>query len=472
MTLLNDLFETLGRRAQPEKVAGLILAGMADRLSPAEKNLLARASRTGWWASSMPQVFWKPAGMGRQVRVAAALVPAVSTPADPSRPDGMLEYVSRLGETLGGKPGHLDFKRDRLNREARRAAGLGEMSRRQYNKRFRLLARMERKARKLAREWTKAELLQVAKSRLACRLTADDLGGDVDTAAFVAYLTATLNRRSVFTAGPQGRAYDEVADMLLGRVKASPGAGWWAVAHVLPDADVVARLTEEHKGRLLGLWHAALAAAADILRGVDAACPVNRRTMVVREGNDSSTWNAAAGAWNKVREGYVAVLYALGGDAVWERQCLGKVPRLMAGDVTAWHMGSGDDICHPDVKVWASLPPPWEVLEGRAPCTLQDVELACRAHGVDPVKGGWTGPRPGGRTAAAFSPTPELVHGVAVTSPALAALLRKAGWFSGKAAGPLPEGTPAVEVVRDEQGFALEARPAVESPAETETERG
>jgi hypothetical protein len=288
MPLLDDLFGTLGRRLQPEKVAGLIVGGMADRLSPAEKRLLARASRPGWWASSMPQDFWKPAGMERQVRVAATLIPAVTTPADPSRPEIVLDYVGRLGKTLGGKPDNLDFKRDRLNREARRAAGLGEMSKRQYNKRFRLLARMERKARKLGREWTKAELLQVAKSRLACRLTVEDLGGDLDTAAFVAYLTATLNRRSVFTAGPQERAYDEVADMLLGRVKASLAAGWWGVAHVLPDADVVARLTEEQKGRLLGLWHAALVAAAGILRQVDAACPVNRQTMVVGRGNDSS----------------------------------------------------------------------------------------------------------------------------------------------------------------------------------------
>jgi hypothetical protein len=468
MTLLNDLFETLRRRVQPETVAAQILAGMGDHLSPAERELLAKASQPGWWTSSMPQDFWKPAGMDRQARVAAVLIPAVDTPRETNRPDAMLDYVGHLGETVGRRLGHLDFKQDRLNREARRAAGLEEMSKRQYNKRFRLLARMERKARKLAREWTKAELLQVAKSRLACRLTPEDLSGDLDTAAFVAYLTATLNRRSVFTAGPQERAYDEVADMLLGRVKASAAAGWWAVAHVLPDADVVARLTEEQRGRLLGLWHAALAAAASILKGVDAACPVNRKTMVVRRGNDSSTWNAAAGAWNKVREGYVAVLYALGAGDVWQRQCLGKVPRLMAGDVTAWHMAGGDEICHPDVKVWASLPPPWEVLEGRAACTLQDVEAACRAHGVDPAKGGWAAPRPGERSAVAFSPTPELVHGVAVTSPALAALLRKAGWFSGKAAGPLPEGTPAVEVVRDDKGFALSARPEVKLPAETE----
>jgi hypothetical protein len=470
MTLLNDLFETLARRVQPENVASLILGGMAEQLSRAEKKLLAKATPRARWVSSMAEDFWKPASMERQAKVAAVLIPAVAKPEDTSRPDVMLDYVGRMGATVGRKLGSSDFKQDRMNREARRAAGLGELSKRQYNKRFRLLVRMEKKAHRLAREWTKADLLQIAKSRLACRLTVDDLNGDVDTAAFVAYLTATLNRRSVFTAGSQERAYDEIADMLLARVKASPTASWWAVVHVLPDADVVARLTDEHKGRLLGLWHAALVVAANILKGVDAACSINRQTMVVRRGNDSSTWNAAAGAWNKTREGYIAVLYALGAEEVWERQCLGKVPRLMAGDVTAWHRLSGDEICHPDVKVWAVLPPPWEVLEGKASCTRQDVETACQLQGVNPVKGGWTALRPGGRAAVAFSPTPELVHGVAVTSPALAALLRKAGWFSGKVARPLPEGTSAVNVVRDDKGFALSARPEVPSPAEKERE--
>jgi hypothetical protein len=47
------------------------------------------------------------------------------------------------------------------------------------------------------------------------------------------------------------------------------------------------------------------------------------------------------------------------------------------------------------------------------------------------------------------------VHGVAVSDPALAALLRKAGWFSGKAAKPVDV---AVVVERDPTGAALEAR--------------
>ncbi|HEY9883897.1 MAG TPA: hypothetical protein V6C98_09855, partial [Thermosynechococcaceae cyanobacterium] len=43
----------------------------------------------------------------------------------------------------------------------------------------------------------------------------------------------------------------------------------------------------------------------------------------------------------------------------------------------------------------------------------------------------WTVPRPSGKPVA-FTSTPELVHGVSVANPALAKVLRRAGFFSGK----------------------------------------
>jgi hypothetical protein len=53
-----------------------------------------------------------------------------------------------------------------------------------------------------------------------------------------------------------------------------------------------------------------------------------------------------------------------------------------------------------------------------------------------------------------FHPTPELVHGVEVSSPGLAKVLRDTGWFSGKRAGP---GEGAAVVERDAHGFAIRA---------------
>jgi hypothetical protein len=58
------------------------------------------------------------------------------------------------------------------------------------------------------------------------------------------------------------------------------------------------------------------------------------------------------------------------------------------------------------------------------------VEEACKRHKVK-SKDGWTAGRDVTK-AGDFKPTPELVHGVTVTSPKLAKILRDAGAFSGK----------------------------------------
>lgn len=99
----------------------------------------------------------------------------------------------------------------------------------------------------------------------------------------------------------------------------------------------------------------------------------------------------------------------------------------MAADLVAWHGGG----LHPDTSVWARLPLPWEVLDGTAACTRADVEAACREHGVDPERAGWTTPRDHGAIAR-FRPTPELVHGVSVSDPLWGMVLRRAHVFSGK----------------------------------------
>jgi hypothetical protein len=120
--------------------------------------------------------------------------------------------------------------------------------------------------------------------------------------------------------------------------------------------------------------------------------------------------------------------------------CPGKVPRLIAADVAFWHRRSGGGL-HEDTAVWKELPRPWEVITGEENCPKSLVDDVCAKHGLDPVKSGWSAPRPG-RTVERFTPTPELVHGVVVASPLLASVLRKAGVFSGKTVNwGLPEST-------------------------------
>lgn len=154
-----------------------------------------------------------------------------------------------------------------------------------------------------------------------------------------------------------------------------------------------------------------------------------RDSMVVKRGDDSSTWNLTAGAWNKARDNWMNLLYALGMEFVLDDLCPGKVLRLMAADVAHWHRATGGGL-DPNTQVWAALPLPWEVLSSQADCTRKQVEAACAYAGLNPEKSGWLAPRPHG--IVPFYPTPELVHGVAVANPYLALILRRNRVFSGK----------------------------------------
>jgi hypothetical protein len=80
--------------------------------------------------------------------------------------------------------------------------------------------------------------------------------------------------------------------------------------------------------------------------------------------------------------------------------------------------------------VAAALPQPWDVVMGIDECTRETVAHMCRLCGVDPEPSGWTAPLATSGVAA-IEPTPALVHGVEVASPAWACILRKAGVFGG-----------------------------------------
>jgi hypothetical protein len=435
--VLRALYATLDRRCRPEDVAQLVLDGFGGLYSADERAVIGTAARGALRHhtipyTSMSQDFARPVGFASQLVVAHQLfaaVPAVPVGAD-ADPGAITDFITAAGRTIGKAHGASDFKADRLNRARREAAGL-DVTKRQYNKRFRLLARMERKRARLARELRKRALTLVGKSGLASRLSWDEFAADPASACFVAYYTARCNLRSEFTVAGQQRPFDQIADALFARATRAGGANWWALAHVLPDREVLARLDDGQKGALLARWFGVLEDVAGLLREVWAANEFNRATMIVRRGNDSSTWNTTAGAWNKARANWIALLHALDMDDVLAAACPGKVLRLMAADVAAWHRAVGGGL-DPDTQVWAALPFPWEVLSGAAECPRAHVEGVCARHGIDPVQKGWTAPRPA-RAVAAFRPTPELVHGVTVGNPGLAFLLRMVGVFSGKA---------------------------------------
>lgn len=439
---VGELFESLDRRRRPEDIAELVL-GELDDLDPADLRALQhvasgslRRGWTGYGYTSMSEDFRRPVGMDRQLDVAETLFHVGERPSGLDTA-GIRLYLERAEATIAKTVGRSDFLKDRLDRPARLAAGL-DLSKRQYNKRFRLSARMERKRERVIRELEKREFTLISKSRLASKLTRPEFAGDRNTACFLAYYTARCNLRSEFTIDGQQKPFDEVCDLLLRRCRGSATTNWWAIAHAFPDREVLAHLDDARKGELLGRWYDILDRIAGLLRETWEGSDFQRSTMIVRRGNDSSTWNVTAGAWNKAREAWINLIYALDMEEVLDRICVGKVLRLMAADVAAWHRRSGGGL-DPDTQVWNELPLPWEVISGGSECSKGLVEAACRKHGVDPVKHGWIAPRPG-RTVHAFRPTPELVHGVTVGHPGLAFLLRKLGYFSGKAPS-IPQGS-------------------------------
>jgi hypothetical protein len=432
---IEKLHATLKRRDTPETVAKLVrealpivqrqglLALLGEIISGSAKE------RFGW--SSMATVFRAPVGAEKQMakaRELALLFLGSSLPEgdDPEELEAVIETLDRL---IGKTRGLSSFKDDRPNRAARRKMGLG-LSRRRYGKLFRLATRLECKAVTLREEQAKLDLVLVGKAALAPRLTLDDFAGDVTTAAFVTYYSARMKLRSEFTISGQQRPFDGLSARLLALCERNPGTRWWAVAHVFPRADVLARLSDEQRGQLLGIWFDILQGVADRLDTVQRRSAIDMETMIVARGNDSSTWNLLAGAWNRARDHWIALVEAMGMEALFDTLLPGKVMRLMAADVAAWHRAQGMGM-HADTLVWQDLPWPWLVLRGEVSCTRADIEAVCAAHGVDPAKSGWAKARP--RTAIAdFRPTPELVHGVAVSNPYLAGYLRRIGVFSGR----------------------------------------
>lgn len=429
------LYASISARRRPEDVADLVSRALGDALTGHESSILERAARGSLRRSfvgytSMTERFAAPSTMGRSMRRAAMLfasAPAFDEAAtsDPARIESFLRAI---GEEIGKGFGANDFKVHRLNGVGREANGI-ELSRRRYNRQFRLLRRMEEKLRRLIREQRKATYVRVGKSGLASWLSRDEFLANDSSAAFIAYFVARSNLRSEFTVSGQQRPYDEIADVLFRRCLGDRGASFWAIAHVHPTTEVLVRLTDEEKGRLLGRWHELLVEIADLLEELFGASRLDPSSMVVRRGDDSTTWNNTVKAWNTARSHWIALLFAMGADAILDTICPGKAMALIAGDVAAWHRAVGH-VDNVELRVFAGVPRPWDVLAGRATCTRADLEVACRRAGVDGGRSGWTAPRR--PSVVPFRETPELVHGVSVGSPRLAKLLRDAGCFSGK----------------------------------------
>jgi hypothetical protein len=432
---LDELHATLGQRRRPEDVADLVSRQLHGRLDRREKGLLDKAARGALRRqvhgyTSMLEAFAGPVGLGPQVARATQLFRAAVDRPVADDPVALRRFIATCSAEIGKTAGASDFLHDRLNADRRRDAGVLD-SRRRYNRKFRLLRRMESKLLGLADEMEKHDLTRIGKSGLATHIASADVAASESAACFVAYYTARSNLRSEFTVNGQTRAFDDIAAMLLDRCRRDRATSWWVIAQVYPVAEVLARLDDGQKLGLLAAWLDVLHRLASRLEAIWNRSRFDLVTMTVRRGDDSTSWNQMAQAWNKARDGWIALVYGIGADDLLDRILPGKVMRLIAGDVAAWHRAVGHAVVEPNTQVWSRLPRPWAVLRGDARCTRDMVERQCIAAGLDSARSGWVAPRPAS-TPVRFAPTPELVHGVAVSHPHLAKVLRDAGWFSGQ----------------------------------------
>ena len=99
-----------------------------------------------------------------------------------------------------------------------------------------------------------------------------------------------------------------------------------------------------------------------------------------------------------------------------------------------WHRRSGGNL-DANTQVWNKLPLPWEVFRGEAQCNKKMVRKYCNLVEINAENSGWIAPRIYG--VVQFKPTPELVHGVEVSNPFLATILKKHKYFSGKKVNPV-----------------------------------
>lgn len=439
MATIEQLYATLNERRRPEDVADMIVQLVKDDFTRSEHVTIEKAAKGALARSvhrytSMLQLFAEAIGAGKQVAKAIEIFKLELTKkADYNKPEEIEAFLKEVSPIIHKTVGQNNFTQDRLNKEQRKANGL-DLSKRNYNKKWRLLKRIEVRLQKLLKELRKVEFQKIAKHGLAHTVTWQDFSADLNTACFIAYYNARCNVRSVFTNQSQERPYDDISHMLFLRCTPTT-ANWWAVAHIYTSQEVLAKITDEQKGILLGRWTGALQDIAQLLDEVWTTNQINRETMIVKRGNDSSTWNNTAGAWNKARDNWMNLIYSMGLDYILDELCFGKVLRLMAGDVAYWHRISGGGL-DPNTQVWNKLPLPWEVFQNKAQCNREIVTQLCKDAGLDAEKSGWIAPRLHG--IATFTPTPELVHGVVISNPFLATVLKRHKYFSGKNAVIFP----------------------------------
>ena len=229
---LESLHRGLSGRPRPEDVLA-VLRTLYPTAPSWRQRLLSRISRTSAY-SYLPTDF-EPTSSAIGTAVILAELLGIDMPTGAgSDPEATRALLSTAQDLVGFRDGARNFKADRDNRDARKSRGL-DISRRRYDKLFRLVARLEDHLLKQAEQQALLDLNRFGKTSFAAELTYDRFASSAASASFVAYYAANLARRNLFIPGPQARAFDEVAEKLFFECERAGDTDWFAVAHVFPE---------------------------------------------------------------------------------------------------------------------------------------------------------------------------------------------------------------------------------------------
>lgn len=327
---IDRLYASLDSRLRAEDVAALILAS-GQEFTPAEASALRQAARRGNPSAADTPPAPEPLAALRR-RDPYELSAAITDP------DAVRLIGYGVGEPIfWTATEQADGRLGRLDREVR---GI-KLSRRQYNRGWRVLTKVDARIGKLEVALRSRGLPLAGRAGLAADITADRFRRDPAAGALAAYLAARRRRRF-----GGDSPMDQIARLLLGRLH--DGSDWWLVARVHCSTQVAGRLSPAERAALLSRWSELTVAMAGALRHAwDPA--VDRATMLAAPGAASSTWNIIAQAYNAARSGWLGVVSTL--DAPAPDRDPGKAALMTVEESPTTNLAA-----------WTALPPPWEVL--------------------------------------------------------------------------------------------------------------
>ena len=218
---IEKLYQTLKQLKRPEDVAEMILELLNNELSPKEKGFLQKIKEPSLKRiiekyASLHQKFGEDKGIKEEIQRAINIFELeIEETADEDEGRVIDNFIKNVSNHIYKEFGQNNFKENRLNKEEREILDLA-ISKRKYNKKWRLLQRLEKKLRRYQKKFGEVEFKEVMEKGIFHSLSFEEFSTDLNIACFIAYYNARINLKNIFSEH-QIKAFDNTSNMLLTR---------------------------------------------------------------------------------------------------------------------------------------------------------------------------------------------------------------------------------------------------------------